>query len=420
MKREEERKKPKAVIFTLGCKVNEVESASLAEGLALRGYEVSVALGYADLYILNTCAVTAEAEKKSRQLIARARKYNPAAAVVVCGCAAQKDPQAFASREGVLVVTGAQAKSRLFDLLDKKGVFLEEDGKKFDELPFPAAVKTRNFVKIQDGCNRFCSYCVIPYLRGRSRSRPMESVVAEVRSSRAEETVITGVDISSYDDNGRKLPELLLALKDIPTRLRLGSLEPRAVSEDLLSAAKKVHDFAPHFHLSLQSGSDRILSKMNRRYTREEYLAKCRLIYAAFPLAAITTDIIVGFPEEDESDFEDTLSICDEAGFAQIHPFVFSPREGTPAAKREQLPFAVKEERKKRMIAKAEEVEEKYLEKCLYKTFSFLPETQEGGRTWGYTENYIRVCVEGEVKNKVPVRLIKREKNICIGEIIDE
>lgn len=409
----------KAVVFTLGCKVNEVESASLVSGLREMGYEVSTALSYADLYILNTCAVTAEAEKKSRQLLARVKKYNPNAKIVVCGCAAEKNAAAFLSRAGVSVVTGAKRKSRILQLLNEEGAYVDEGEKTYDELPMPAAIRTRKFVKIQDGCNNFCTYCIIPYLRGRSRSRAVESVVKEAATDVAEETVLTGIDISSYDDNGRKLPELLVALSALPTRIRLGSLEVGAVNEALLRAAGGLTDFAPHFHLSLQSGADAVLKKMNRHYTREEYLEKCRLIYEYFPRAAITTDIIVGFPGETEEDFSDTLALAREAGFAQIHCFVYSAREGTVAARMKQLPPEVKESRKERLLAVAAECRERYVERFMGETLEFVPETEEKGQTYGYTENYIRVAVTGKVGKKCKIRLTGKEEELCKGVVID-
>ncbi|MBQ9081563.1 MAG: radical SAM protein, partial [Clostridia bacterium] len=254
----------KAVVFTLGCKVNDVEGASLVRGLKERGYEVATKLSYADLYILNTCAVTAEAEKKSRQLLARVYKYNPDAKIIVCGCAVQKNAAAFQERKGVYLVTGARQKSKILNLLDEQGTFIDDFDKEYDNLPLPAAVKSRHFVKIQDGCNNFCTYCIVPYLRGRSRSRALEDIVAEVAQSGAEETVLTGIDISSYNDKGRTLSELLKALSHIPTRLRLGSLEVGVIDEKLLKTAAEIPEFAPHFHLSLQSGSSSVLKRMNR------------------------------------------------------------------------------------------------------------------------------------------------------------
>lgn len=408
----------KAVVFSLGCKVNDVEGASLVHGLQERGYEVETKLCYADLYILNTCAVTAEAEKKSRQLLARVYKYNPQAKIIVCGCAVQKDAEAFVNRNGVFLITGARQKSKILELLDKEGIFIDDFDKQYDNLPYPSAVKSRHFVKIQDGCNNFCAYCIVPYLRGRSRSRSLEDIVDEVVQSNAEETVLTGIDVSSYNDGGRTLVDLLRALSSVPTRIRLGSLELNVIDEELLKTAKGMSEFAPHFHLSLQSGSSAVLRKMNRRYTREEYIEKCKLIYRYFPKAAITTDIIVGFPGETEEDFTDSLNLVKEVGFAQIHCFVYSPREGTPAAKMEQINPAIKEERKLRLTALAEEYKGIYVDRFINDTFSFVPEEQKEGYTYGYTENYIRVAVAGVVPSKCKIKLInKKSSDLCIGEV---
>jgi threonylcarbamoyladenosine tRNA methylthiotransferase MtaB len=241
--------------------------------------------------------------------------------------------------------------------------------------------------------------------------------VDEVRQAKAEETVLTGIDISSYNDGGRRLPDLLSALKEVSTRIRLGSLEVNVITEELLQEAGGMPDFAPHFHLSLQSGSTAILKKMNRHYTREDYLEKCKMIYRYFPDAAITTDIIVGFPGESEADFADSLSIIREAGFAQIHAFVYSPREGTIAAKMEQLPPEVKEARKEKLLQAAEGCYEIYQTRFLGKVLEFVPETYAEDKTYGYTENYIRVAVKGEVTAKCRVKLVEKSKDLCIGEI---
>lgn len=379
----------KACVFTLGCKLNEAESASLMRGLEERGYEVTDVLGEADLYLLNTCAVTAEAEKKSRQAVARMRKFNPSAPVIVFGCAAQNNAEAFVAREGVTLVTGAMRKDKILQMLDARGVAVETE-QTFCELPMPKRTRTRALLRVQDGCNRFCSYCLIPYLRGRSRSRSLASILAEARACEAKEIVLTGVDLSSYRDGEVGLDGLVLALKEVPARIRLGSLEVSAVTDELLAAMREAGT-APHFHLSLQSGSSEVLRAMNRRYTREQYLAACRKIYATFPEAAITTDIIVGFPTETEEDFAASLAIVEEAGFAKVHAFPFSPRKGTNAAKLTDLSLSpeVKAERMGRMLSAAETAERKYIERNIGKVFTALFE--EGG---GYTENYIRVFHE--------------------------
>lgn len=394
----------KAVVFTLGCKVNDVESGSIIRGLEEMGYEVSRFLDEdADLYIINTCAVTAEAERKSRQTVGKAVKAGKDAKIIVCGCASQRDAKQFLEKaDNVYYVSGAQSKNKILELVrdglpqERRGIFLDDGGKQYEEMLAPECLKSRNFVKIQDGCNRFCSYCIIPYLRGRSRSRKLQSVVDEVLASGARETVLTGIDISDYkDEDGNTFVELLDALKDAPTRIRLGSIEVGLITDAFLAAAKRLKNFAPQFHLSLQSGSNAVLKSMNRHYTREEYLAACEKIYRTFPNASVTTDIIVGFPTETEEDFLQSVKIVEEAGFLQVHAFPYSPREGTNAYKKyKELPFAVKKERVDILLKKAAEVKEKYLSRFIGKVLSVVPEFLNEGLWEGYSENYIRVYVE--------------------------
>lgn len=408
----------KAVVFTLGCKVNGCESASLLRGLEERGYEVSDELVPADLYILNTCAVTAEAEKKSRQAVARIRAAAPQARIYVCGCAAERMPSQFAGKEGVRLVTGTMHKGGIPELLDEEGVRISPAETCFEELPSPRFLQTRAYVKVQDGCNNFCSYCIIPYLRGRSRSRSLESAAAEILSCPAEEVVITGIDVSSYRDGARDLADLLRAVKDAKARIRLGSLETHAVTERLLAAAKEVRDFAPHFHLSLQSGSDAVLRAMNRKYTRAEFLRKAALVREAFPSAALTTDIIVGFPTETEENFEATLALAEEARFSQIHCFAYSRRAGTAAAKLKELASQVKKERLGRLMALGRRLRGEYEGAFLGKTLELVPEEEKDGYTEGYSENYIRLYVRGSVKKRTRVRALERYKDglLCAPE----
>ena len=396
----------KACVFTLGCKVNEAESASLMAGLEARGWETSAEPCVADLYILNTCAVTAEAEKKSRQAVARLQKYNPSAPVIVCGCASQRAPEAFASRKGVTLVAGTMRKDLVLERLDARGVLLEGE-RAFCELPFAKRTRTRQDVRIQDGCDRFCSYCVIPYLRGRSRSRCMERVRAEILACGAREVVLTGIDITSYRDGDADLGDLLLYLAGVPARIRLGSLEEGIVTREFLEKMKAAGNVCEHFHLSAQSGADRVLSAMNRRYTRAEYLEACARIYDVFPDAAITTDLIAGFPSETEEDFEGTLSLIREAGFARVHAFPYSPRPGTNAAKRKQLAADVKKARMARLLQAAAEAEERYLARFAGRTFSALFEADGG-----CTANYIRVYAEEAREGGMyEVTLTEREKD---------
>ena len=415
----------KACVITLGCKVNDVESGSIIRGLEQAGYEVSRETERADLYILNTCAVTAEAERKSRQAVGKLIKLNPQAKIIVCGCATEKDADAFLEK-GVVAVVGAQSKNRVLEIV-QSGFQKEYLGNQivpasgYEEMPLPKCLKTRNFVKIQDGCNRFCSYCVIPYLRGRSRSRSLESAKQEILQSQALETVVTGIDVSAYkDEAGNDLADLLFAVKDADTRIRLGSMEVSLVTPKLISALKSLKRFAPQFHLSLQSGSNAVLKSMNRHYTREEYLDACKTLKQAFPDCAITTDIIAGFPTETQLDFEQSLSIIAEAGFAQIHAFPYSPRAGTNAYKKyKELPFELKKQRVEALLSAGWEQKQAYMQSFVGKTLVIVPERCIDGLTEGYSENYIRVYVDGETANELTeVRVTELYKDGVRAQVI--
>jgi threonylcarbamoyladenosine tRNA methylthiotransferase MtaB len=376
----------RAVVFTLGCKVNEVESASIMASLERLGWEISDKLSFADVYVLNTCAVTKEAERKSRQLVSRARKFNPAAQIFVCGCASEKDGEAYFGR-GVTFVCGARNKEEIItEIVSRFGG--ENIG-----LLFPKQTKTRAFIKIQDGCNNFCSYCIIPYLRGREKSRKVEDILGEIANCDSPEVVLNGINISSYGYENKNLSDLIHALYGVDKRLRLGSLECNIINEEFLTALKGLKDFAPQFHLSLQSGSSAVLKAMNRHYTREKYVEKCRLIYKFFPDAAITTDIIAGFATETEANFEESISIIGEVGFARVHAFAFSPREGTVAFKLKDLPAEVKRERLHKLLKVSEEAARNYIKRFLFKRTDFIAEEFSDGFTTGYTTNYIKVYV---------------------------
>lgn len=382
----------RAVVFTLGCKVNEAESAKIAAALEKMGIQTDFTLSRADIYVLNTCAVTREAEKKSRQLVTRVKKLNPDAKIFVCGCASQKDKSQFLDR-GVYYICGTADKESVIGAVAE---LIERQAPCGDI--YAKQAKTRAFIKIQDGCNNFCSYCIIPYLRGREKSRSPEDIKGEILVCDCPEAVINGINISSYDYGGKDLGDLILSLSDVDKRIRLGSLECGIITEKFLSALKGLKDFAPQFHLSLQSGSNAVLKAMNRHYTREEYLEKCALIYKYFPDAAITTDIIAGFPTETEEDFKLSLNIIKEAGFARVHCFEFSPREGTVAAKLKDIPPEIKKSRLKKLIAAAEEGAKNYALKYIGKTVSFIAEEFDGEYTSGYSANYMRVYVKGQLK----------------------
>lgn len=395
----------RAVVFTLGCKVNEAESASIMAALEKIGIESSDRLSSADIYILNTCAVTAEAERKSRQLVARVKKFNPDAKIFVCGCASQKDTKQF-EEKGVTFICGARKKQEVIDAVARQFSLCSAP------LPYPKKNKTRAFIKIQDGCDNFCSYCIIPYLRGRERTRNIEDILAEIEQCDCPEIVLNGINISSFEGG---LERLISALKGVKKRIRLGSLECSAINEKLLCELKELEDFAPQFHLSLQSGSDRVLKAMNRHYTRAQYLDKCKMIYSAFADAAITTDIIAGFATETEEDFEESLSLIGEVGFARVHAFAYSPREGTAAYRLKDLPPEVKSERLKRLLSAAEKTQFKYIERFLGSEMTVIAE--EKGQ--GYTGNYIRVYADENLieGNKYKVKLLKHFKDGVIGKL---
>ncbi|MCQ2400015.1 MAG: tRNA (N(6)-L-threonylcarbamoyladenosine(37)-C(2))-methylthiotransferase MtaB, partial [Clostridia bacterium] len=379
------------VVFTLGCKVNQCESDSLVHALTDMGHEVTEELVPADLYVVNTCAVTGEAEKKSRQMQARITALNPNAKIIYTGCASEKDPESFAFKSEGNLVTGVFGKGKIPQMLDGVGICLSEPTKTFEDLLAPSTVRTRSYVKIQDGCNSFCSYCIIPYLRGRSRSRDYNKILAEIEGTKPVECVINGVDISDYDFDGVRLAGLIEKLSAVDTRIRFGSLEARVIDDKLLTACKNLKDFAPHFHLSLQSGSDEVLKRMNRKYTADEYYDKVLLIRKYFPDAAITTDIIAGFPTETDENARGTEEFVKKVKFADIHPFPYSSRKGTVASKMPDLNGEIKKKRLDALLRLKAECRKNFEEENVGKVLSVLFERAEDGFAYGYSGNYIRV-----------------------------
>lgn len=399
----------KAVVFTLGCKVNECESDSLIKGLSDLGYEVCDKLVKADLYIVNTCAVTKEAEKKSRQMASRIKKLNKDAKIIFTGCASERCPENFTSKSSDYLVTGTFSKGKILELLDKKGLFISPENKEFEELPIVKSLRKRTYVKVQDGCNNFCSYCIIPYLRGRTRSRNPQTVIKEIEETCPQEVIINGINLSAYNYNGKDLTYLMHAIKDQTARIRLGSLEVGVITDEFLSVLKEMKNFAPHFHLSLQSGSNAVLKKMNRKYTREEYLEKVNLIRKYFSNAGITTDVIVGFPTETEQDFLDSKDLIEKVGFSDIHVFPFSKREGTVAYKMQDLSPEIKKSRLNELLAVKKELKISFANSNVGKTLEFIPEEEKEGYIIGYTENYLRVYL-----NKEEVKTDKAQKVIIL------
>jgi len=383
-------------VFTLGCKTNLYESGQIVSALCAAGHDAFHGLESADVFVLNTCAITAEAEKKSRQLVTRARKLNPNCRVVVVGCASEKNPAQFEGLANVTVVKGVHGKTKVVDEILGEGVDVEQIPSAYEETVTSTQEHTRAFVKIQDGCNNFCTYCIVPYLRGRSRSRRVADVVAEIKQANAAETVITGIDISQFGrDTGESLPMLFVALTNVPTRLRLGSLEAGVVTEELLQSLTHVN-FCPHFHLSLQSGCDATLKRMNRKYDTATYFAAVELIRRVFPTAAITTDVIVGFCGETDEEFAQTLAFVQKVGFADVHVFPYSPRQGAVSAKWKDTDPVVKRARAEELGKVKLQLKQTFAESMCGKTEPVLVEEIVDGKAVGYTPNYLRVYFDGD------------------------
>ncbi len=406
--------KKTAAFHNLGCKVNSYETEAAARSLKEAGYEIVPFDECADVYVVNTCSVTNIADKKSRQMIRRAKKLNPEAIVVAMGCYVQAD--AAAASECADIVVGNKNKGSLARLIEdyengKAENHVEEmgNGREYEELGcLRDAAKRRVFVKVQDGCDMFCSYCVIPYVRGRSRSRRIGEVLKEVRALSdfgCKEIVLSGIHLSSYgkDLKGADLTSLLAAIEDVGGigRIRLGSLDPDVITEDFVEKLAACKKLCPHFHLSLQSGCDKILRAMNRKYTTDEYRKKCELLRKHFKNPSITTDIITGFPGESDEDFEETYRFVDSLSFFETHVFPFSARKGTRAAKMDgQLSERVRKERALRLIALSEERLKAHLLGMVGSEVEALIEErrdENGEAVWlGHTRKYEKVATKAD------------------------
>ena len=415
-------KKPTVSVFTLGCKVNLYESRQIITQLISAGYDAFEGLKSADYFVINTCAVTNEAERKSRQAIARCFKKNPEAKIMVCGCASQKEQAQF-EQDGVVLIKGTGDKASLVQkYLDGiNGVEQLPTAYPKDEVFATNVTKTRAFIKIQDGCNRFCTYCIIPYLRGRSRSRDIEDVTTEIASLNAvNEVVLTGIDISDYKTPNGDLVELAKSLKNSELRKRFGSLEVHVVTRELLQVMKE-SNFCPHFHLSLQSGSDQVLKKMNRHYTTQEFFERTQLIREVFPDAGITTDVIVGFPTESVENFEESCNFVKKVGFDDIHVFPFSARTGTIAAKMQPISGEEMKRRTEIMNGIKQTLKDESLSRQIGTIQYVLTEETHGEYLVGYTANYTKVFVPKEkaIKNKIfKIFVEKRFEDGVLGSII--
>ena len=426
-----------AALHNLGCKVNSYETEAMQQLLEEAGYEIVSFHEKADVYNINTCSVTNIADRKSRQMLHRAKKQNPEAVVVAAGCYVQSAAEELKADLAVDVIIGNNKKQDLVPILeeyfkdrtDSSHVIEINETHEYERLSIhKIADHTRAFLKVQDGCNQFCSYCIIPYTRGRVRSRRPEEVVAEVRELAAagyQEVVLTGIHLSSYgvdfkEEENENLLSLIRQVHEVEgiRRIRLGSLEPRIITDDFAKALASMPKFCPHFHLSLQSGCDETLKRMNRHYTTEEYAAGCDILRRYFDNPAITTDVIVGFPGETEEEFEATKAFLERIGFYEMHIFKYSRRAGTRADRMpEQVPEQIKNVRSEALLLLEKQMSKAYRESFLGKKKTVLLEekTEIGGRAYmiGHTMEYVKAVVPyaDDLKNKMTEGVLKEALN---------
>lgn len=429
----------KVQFYTLGCKVNQYESEAMGELFEKRGYTVVGEDEPADIVIINSCTVTAESNRKTRQTVRKARRKNSQAVIVLTGCMAQAFPDEAAKIVEADIVVGNKNEDKIPDLCERfiaerkaMHIFEEhETGEKITDFTVTGfSEHTRSYIKIEDGCNRFCSYCIIPYARGRVRSKSVGAIAAEAEGlsrSGYKEIVLVGINLSAYgQDTGAGLCDAVLAAAapEGIERVRLGSLECDQISDDALLKLSECKEFCPQFHLSLQSGCDRTLREMNRKYDTAFYRDLVERIRRIFPDASITTDIMVGFPGESDEDFKESCDFVRETGFARSHVFIYSEREGTPAARRhDAVDKSVRAERAHIMGDICRQCERDFLKAQCGKTEKVLFETESDGYWEGYTGNYTRVKVKsaGDLEGKIlPVVLTAANEDYCIGELRGE
>lgn len=429
----------KAAFHNLGCKVNSYETEAMQQLLEQNNYEIVPFAPGADVYIINTCTVTNIADRKSRQMLHKAKKMNPHAVVVAVGCYVQAAGDQLEKDEAVDLIIGNNKKNNLVEILqayerDKEERYIEDlsHTREYEPLSITrTAEHTRAYIKVQDGCNQFCSYCIIPYARGRVRSRELEDVIGEVKGlaqAGFKEVVLTGIHLSSYGidkEGGVDLLALIQAVHQVDgiKRIRLGSLEPRIITEEFALSLASMEKICPHFHLSLQSGCDATLKRMNRRYDTAEYLEKCHLLRRVFPNPALTTDVIAGFPGETEEEFKETEEYLKEICFYETHIFKYSRRKGTKAADMEnQVRDEVKTRRSNQLLELNRVNQKAFEESFIGKEVEVLWEEsiEINGQTYmtGHTREYIRVAAQGEniisgqCSVGVPVKLL--DKNILL------
>lgn len=424
---------------TLGCKVNQYETGAMEKLFEDRGYSIVSETDRADVYVINTCTVTNLSDRKSRQFIRRVKKLNEDSVVAVVGCYSQVSPDEIEEIEFVDVIMGTTERNRIVDLCEmakqesKKFNIVKDirTNKEFEKLEIDNVnSKTRAYIKIQDGCNQYCSYCIIPYARGPIRSRGIDDIIEEARAlslAGFKELILTGIHVASY---GKDLKELSLinVIEEIASidgikRIRLSSVEPNLIDEDFMKRIVATNKVCDHFHLSLQSGSNSVLKRMNRKYTAEEFKEKAMIIRDFMPDAGLTTDIIVGFPGETDEEFLETIEFVKMIQFSKIHVFKYSPRKGTPAAEsKEQINGLIKNERSKTLISLAEGLTERFNSKFMDKSLEVLFEEENPSRKGmfeGYTTNYIRVKamsdndIIGDIKE---INIIDSQGEILIGK----
>lgn len=428
----------KVAFLALGCKVNQYESDAYAAIFRENGAEIGSFDEPCDVYVVNTCSVTNLGDRKSRQMLRRAKKLNPQSVVVATGCYAQTAYNEVSAMDEVDLVIGTALRHRIYELVeavirgerpDTQVDIMRQ--REFEELEAPTSLeRSRAYIKIEDGCDSFCSYCIIPYARGPVRSRSLENILNEARrlaENGYREVVLTGIHVASYGKdlkNGLGLIDVIEAVSEVHgiERIRISSVDPRAFTPDFISRAAACEKLCRHFHISLQSGSEAVLKRMNRKYNPEQYLAALTAIRSAMPDCWITTDIICGFPGETEEEFAETLAFVKKAAFGKVHVFPYSERKGTVAAGMPQLPHSVREDRARRLAAEAEAIRAELEEARVGSELSVLLEKTENGLAEGFGKCYIRVHVPtdkdltGEIKK---VRLICRRDGKMIGEICE-
>ena len=429
----------KIAFYTLGCKVNQYETQALEQLVTQRGHSLVPFEEAADAYVINTCTVTAVSDKKSRQVIRRARKAAPDAVIAVCGCYPQTHPDDV-EKLGVDLISGTGDRTGFVDLLerewsDRQPITALDDAfqrRTFEPLPAGGLEgRTRAMLKMEDGCVNFCSYCIIPYARGRVRSLPLADCVRQARELEAagyREIVLTGIEISSWGQDLEGKPELIEAIEAIcqglspDTRVRLGSLEPRTITPDFCRRAAALPNLCPHFHLSMQSGCDTVLARMNRKYDSNRYYESVKFLHEVYDRPAITTDLIVGFPGETEDEFQQTLDFIQKCAFSAMHISPYSKRPGTPAAKLPgQVLNAVKEERAHRAAQIARTMQDAYLDSWVGETVPVLFEEERDGLWRGHTTRYCEVTVQSAqpLHNQLrQVRLTGRDGGALQGVLV--